>query len=273
MATVASLKDRYSEVSQRVADAATRAGRRPQDVLVVAVSKYTEPDQIRELMLLGHRDFGESRVQQLCQRAAMANEWIERAITMGRGTSGGADAASRVGSALPESVRWHMIGRLQRNKVRKAIECARLIHGVDSLRLAEEIQSVGLRRDVVVDILMQVNCSGEANKAGVAPPAARHLADQIDTMVNVRLRGLMTMAPLSDNPEDARATFARCRELFEDMRSVGVGDEQTFNILSMGMTNDFEVAISEGANVVRIGSAIFGEQETQGHEDEDEEEE
>ncbi|TVQ64013.1 MAG: YggS family pyridoxal phosphate-dependent enzyme [Phycisphaerales bacterium] len=252
MATVATLKDRYTEVTQRVAEAAKRAGRSPADVLVVAVTKYAEPEQVRELIQLGHMDFGENKVQQLAQRAAMAQEFLERSISLR--DSGGVPTSAN----LPESVRWHMIGRLQRNKVRKAIECARLIHGVDSLRLAEEIQAIALKRDVTVDILLQVNCSGEKTKGGVAPPAARHLAEQIDTMVNVRLRGLMTMAPHSDNPEDSRFTFTQCRELFEDLRAYNLA-EGAFNILSMGMTGDYEVAISEGANVVRIGSALFGE--------------
>jgi pyridoxal phosphate enzyme (YggS family) len=115
-----------------------------------------------------------------------------------------------------------------------------------------------LKREEPVDVLVQVNCSGEASKFGCPMPAAMHLAEQIDTMMQVRVRGLMTMAPLSDNPEDARATFRRCRELFEEIRKTGISGGK-FNILSMGMSGDFEVAIEEGANLVRVGSAIFGE--------------
>lgn len=263
MATAGTLKDRYEETCARVADAARRSGRRPQDVILVAVTKFAEPDEIRELVSYGHRDFGENKVQQLSQRAAQMAEWLSRSATLHKG-------GALEGPGLPESVRWHMVGRLQRNKVKKAIESARLIHGIDSLRLAEEIQVVALRKDATVDVLLQVNASGEGTKAGVSLPAALHLAEQIDTMVNVRLRGLMTMAPEVENPEEARPTFRRLRECFEDLKQAGVGaDHNQFNILSMGMTNDFEVAISEGANVVRIGSAIFGER-TGPADDEDE---
>ncbi len=263
MAIAGTLKGRYEEVRARVEDAARRSGRRPQDVVLVAVTKFAEPDEIRELIELGHLDFGENKVQQLAQRAAQVQEWLARSSSLRKGNA--------VESPdLPESVRWHMIGRLQRNKVKKAIECARLIHGIDSLRLAEEIQVAAMRKDLTVDLLLQVNCSGEASKQGIAIPAALHLAEQIDTMVNVRLRGLMTMAPIVENPEEARPVFSRLRECFEDLQQAGVGvDHGQFNILSMGMTNDFEVAISEGANVVRIGSAIFGER-TGPADDEDE---
>jgi pyridoxal phosphate enzyme (YggS family) len=152
-----------------------------------------------------------------------------------------------------------MIGHLQRNKARKVVEFVRLTHSVDSLRLAEELQALALKRDQVIEVLIQVNCSGEASKFGCPMPAAIPLAEQIHSMINVRLRGLMTMAPYSENPEDARPTFARCRELFEEMQTLGFTQEHPFNILSMGMSGDFEVAISEGANIVRVGTAIFGE--------------
>src|SRR5690606_15085360 len=155
-------------------------------------------------------------------------------------------------------VRWHMIGTLQRNKVRKIVESSRLIHSVDNLRLAEEIHAVAVRGERPVEVLLQVNCSGEPQKGGVAPAAAIALAEQIESMVNVRLRGLMTMAALSDNPEDSRPTFRRLRELFEEMEKCGFADGR-FNILSMGMSNDYEVAIEEGSNLVRVGTAIFGE--------------
>jgi pyridoxal phosphate enzyme (YggS family) len=246
------LASRYDAVRARIAAAAARAGRPPGDIVLVAVTKFAEPEQVRELIQLGHRDFGENRVQQLIQRAAQLEEYLSRQRVLPH-----ARAADRV----PE-VRWHMIGHLQRNKARKAIEFSRLIHSVDSLRLAEEIQAAALKRDRPVDVLIQVNCSGEETKSGCPVPAAVHLADQIDTMVSVRLRGLMTMAPLMDDPvaarEAARRTFARGREIFEDIRKTGVG-EGRFDILSMGMSGDFEEAINEGANMVRIGTAIFGE--------------
>lgn len=245
MTTLDTLRERYTDVKARIARAADRAGRAPSSVMLVAVTKYAGIDQVRELYQLGHRDFGENQVQQLLQRAAMFEEW--RARQTGHART----------SPLPDPPRWHVIGHLQRNKVRKAVEVARLVHSVDSLRLAEEIQSAATRLDRTVDVLVQVNASGERSKFGCAIAAAPHLAEQIDTMVNVRVRGLMTMAAPAADPEDARETFARTRELFEEISKAGIG-EGHFNILSMGMSSDYEVAVSEGANLVRVGSAIFG---------------
>jgi PLP dependent protein len=263
------LQERYEDVRGRIAAAAKRSGRSASDVMLVAVTKYAEPEQIRGLMNLGHRDFGENRVQHLVQQAAMVEEYLSRHRVLphaageraGSGDAGSllaAGAARGTGPGGEAPMRWHMIGHLQRNKVKKAVEFCRLIHSVDSLRVAEEIQQVALKREEPVNVLVQVNCSGERSKFGCPVPAALHLADQIDTMTYVRVRGLMTMAPYSDNPEKARPTFVRCRELFEEIRKTGVGDGQ-FNILSMGMSGDYEVAIAEGANIVRVGSAIFGE--------------
>lgn len=274
------LDDRYAKVRDRVAAAAERSGRRPDEVILVAVTKHAEPEQIRRLIELGHRDFGENRVQQLVQRAAMVEEHLQRVRvlpqTLGRAVSTVAGrtlleleraSTPTVGAGGREPVRWHMIGHLQRNKARKACEVSRLIHSVDSLRLAEELQNIALRRDKPIDILIEVNCSGEASKHGCPVPAAGPLAEQIDTMINVRVRGLMTMAAPTDNPEEARATFARCRELFDEIRQSGLAGT-AFNLLSMGMSNDYEVAIEEGANIVRVGTAIFGER---ANEPEDEE--
>lgn len=257
MAAVMTLKDRYEEVRSRVARAAERVGRTEQDILVVAVSKYAEVEQIMELIGLGHQDFGESRVQQLLQRKAMIDEWLQRRQTLpgvaeeARGRSGvlGEDRS-------PDEVRWHLIGELQRNKVRKVIEEVRLVHSVDSLRVSEEIQAAALKREEPVEVLLQVNCSGETGKHGVALPAAIHVAEQIDATTYVHLRGIMTMAPYSENPEDSRPTFERGRECFEEISDAGIAGDR-FNILSMGMSGDFEVAIDCGANLVRVGSALF----------------
>jgi pyridoxal phosphate enzyme (YggS family) len=161
-----------------------------------------------------------------------------------------------------------MIGSLQRNKARKVVEFVRLIHSVDSLRLAEELQLIALRKDQVFDVLVQVNCSGEKSKHGCPVPAALPLAEQIDTMINVRVRGLMTMAPYSTNPEDARPTFVRCRELYEELRTSNIS-RGNVDFLSMGMSGDYEVAISEGANLVRIGTALFGESKNPQPDDDD----
>ena len=242
--TEMTLSQRYDEVRGRIADAAVRAGRTSDEIFLVAVTKYTEMDQIRELVELGHRDFGENRVPQLVQRAAMIEEFIRRRAALGQ-------------DKVIEPARWHMIGHLQRNKARKLGDSARLIHSVDSLRLAEELQLVGLGYEKPIDVLIQVNIAGEESKSGCPLPACEPLADAIESMAHLRVRGLMTMAPYSENPEDSRIHFVRLRELFEDMAKVGFGDGM-FNILSMGMSGDYEVAIEEGANIVRIGSAIFG---------------
>lgn len=279
MTTLETLKDRYTEVRQRIADAARRFGRTPESVMLVAVTKTAEPDQIRELIKLGHADFGENRVQQLVQRAAIIDEWMARQRTMAgvqwqRGDTGDSlhGAAVKAGGGLPPVVRWHMIGHLQRNKARKAVELCRLIHSVDSLRLAEELQIIGLKREQPIEVLLQVNCSLESQKYGCAIAAAAHLAEQIDTMVHVQVRGLMTMAALGASPMETRKTFGRCRELFEEVRESGMAGTR-FNILSMGMSGDYEAAIEEGANMVRVGTSLFGEAKPgmgDGAEDEDE---
>ena len=236
------LAQRFADVKSRIAGAARRAGRRPEDVMLVVVSKSGTVDQVRELMQLGQVDFAENRVQQLVQRAAQLDEWRMRRIEL-------------AGEA--PLVRWHMIGSLQRNKVKKAIECTRLVHSVDSLRLAEEIQSAASRREVPVEVLVEVNVAGESSKAGVAPGAAKHLVAQVETMVNVRARGLMCMAPLEGGVDAARAAFERCREIYEDIRQSGAGGTR-FDILSMGMSGDFEVAVECGSNLVRVGGAVIG---------------
>lgn len=296
MATVETLESRYAQVKDRVAEAAARSGRRPQDVLLVAVTKYADMQQVRELIDLGHVDLGESRVQQLIQRAAQVEDMLQR-----RRELPGVAAAARqemapsaglfefplarpsraqpgTGPTPPDApggvsgkVRWHLIGHLQRNKVKKAIDVVRLVHSVDSLRLVEEIQGVAFKKDRVVDVLVQVNCTGEEGRFGCAVPAAMHLCEQVDSMIHLRVRGLMCMAPHAENPELSRPVFSRCRELFEDIKTRGVG-KPNFNILSMGMSNDYEVAIQCGANMVRVGSALFGEPQVEEQEvDEDDE--
>lgn len=252
--TELSLEQRYAAVKARVAAAAERAGRDPSRVILIAVTKYAEMDDIKKLVELGHRDFGENRVQQLTQRAAMIEEMLRRRQTLA-GTIGESGAET-------EMPRWHMIGTLQRNKAKQVVECTRLIHSVDSMRLAEELQSVGLKREQRIDVLIQVNVSGEESKFGCPVPAAEPLAAAMESMAYLRVRGLMTMAPHSDDPEASRPCFARLRDVYEDMAKFGFGDG-AFNLLSMGMSGDFEVGIEEGANLVRVGSAIFGERATE----------
>lgn len=218
---------------------------------MVAVTKNASPDQIRTLVDLGHTDLGENRVQQLTQRAAQLDEYLSRKRSLGNAVEG-------EHPPVPDRIRWHMIGHLQRNKVKQVVPLVNLIHGVDSLRLAEELHGYGARTDQVIDILMQINVSGEISKHGVAAPAAIHVAEQIDTMMHLRLRGIMCMAPHAETPEETRSVFSRAATIFHDIRSERIGGTD-FTVLSMGMSNDYEIAIEEGANVVRIGRALFGE--------------
>ena len=276
MTALMSLESRYREVKDKVGDAAQSSGRRPGEILVVAVSKYAEMDQIRELYRLGHRDFGESRVQQLVQRAAMLEEMQSREDALPNigeeqemELFAAAEGEGHSGSKLPRA-RWHMIGHLQRNKARKCVEAARLIHSVDSLRLVDEIHSVAFKLDKEVELLVQVNCTGEKQKYGCAVAAAEHLAEQIDSLVHLKVRGLMAMGPTSMDPGDTRATFERTKELFDEMVKLDLCDGR-FNILSMGMSGDYELAIECGANMVRVGSAIFGEADKADHEDDTDE--
>jgi pyridoxal phosphate enzyme (YggS family) len=151
-----------------------------------------------------------------------------------------------------------MIGHLQRNKVKQVVPLVHLVHSVDSLRLAEELHGYGAKHDLDIDVLLQVNVSGEASKSGIVPPAVIHLLEQIDSMMHLRCRGLMTMAPHHEGPEACRTVFRRLRELFDEARDCEWVDDR-FNVLSMGMSNDYEVAIEEGSNVVRVGRSLFGE--------------
>jgi len=226
-------------IRERVAQAAQRAGRSPNEIAVLAVTKTVDLDTIKNLIDAGVTELAENRAQRLCQRAEEVGAYLQRRR-----------------NELPGPVRWHMIGHLQRNKVKKVLEVAESIHSVDSLRLAEEINSRAEQAGRTVDILLEVNCSQEAQKYGVAVGAAVHLAEMICTLKHVRLRGLMTMAPMVKDPEGARPAFVRLRELFEEMRGEKIGGED-FRHLSMGMSQDFPVAVEEGATILRIGSAIF----------------
>lgn len=244
MARITPLAERLDEVRQRIAAACAKAKRSEREVLLVAVTKTAAPEQIREILQLGVGDLGESRVQVLQQRAAQINEFFQRRQAHGD-------------EAVAGQLRWHMIGHLQRNKVKPVLPLVSLIHSVDSLRLAEEIDQHAAKLGKRIPVLLQVNAGEEAQKSGVAVGAAVHLAEQIDSMPNVQLMGLMTMAPLTEDPEKARPVFARTREIFEEMRWHKIGGS-SLRHLSMGMSHDFEQAILEGATLVRIGTALFG---------------
>jgi pyridoxal phosphate enzyme (YggS family) len=237
--TKARIEKNLARVRETIAAACAKGKRSESEVSIVAVTKSVDGETIRNLADMGLTELGESRVQQLCERAeALASHMARRR------------------TAPTPTVRWHMIGHLQRNKVRAVMDVAGVIHSVDSLRLAEEINARAEHLGRTTDILLQVNCSQETQKFGVAVGAATHLAELISTLRHVRLVGLMTMAALSNNPEDARSTFVRLRELFEEMRGTKIGGE-ALRHLSMGMSQDYAVAVEEGATLLRIGTALF----------------
>ena len=245
MAKNSPLAEKLNEVRDRIAGAAAKAGRSPKDVTLIAVTKTAAPEQIREIVQLGVSDLGESRVQVISQRVPQLTEFLARQRTHGEA------------GAVPAKVRWHMIGHLQRNKVKPLLPLVDYIHSIDSLRLAEEIEQHAGKLGKRVPVLLEVNASEESAKTGVAVGAAVHLAEQIDSMQNVALVGLMTMAPLTDDLEKCRFVFGRTREIFEEMKWHKIGG-QNFRHLSMGMSNDYEVAIEEGATMIRIGTSLFG---------------
>ena len=237
------LSENYKRVRDRIAAACQRSGRRTADVRLVAVTKMIESDVIRSALEMGMEDLGESRVQELIKRAGMLNEHLTRRRKL--------DSED-----TPAEPRWHMIGHLQRNKVRPLLPWVHMIHAVDSLRLAEEISSEGTRIGKEFPILLEVNVSGEKSKFGIAVGAVSHLTEHIVGLPGLKIAGLMTMAPEVENPEETRQYFARLHEIFEDMKNERVVGPE-FRELSMGMSNDFEVAIEEGATMVRIGRALF----------------
>jgi pyridoxal phosphate enzyme (YggS family) len=233
------IEKNLSEIRENIATACARARRDPKDVSIVAVTKSADLEAIKNLLEAGLTELGESRVQQLIERAGELNAFLQRRR-----------------SASPMPVRWHLVGHLQRNKVKHVLECSTIIHSVDSLRLAEEINTKAQSLPQPVQIFLQVNCSQEAQKFGVAVGAAAHLAELIGTMPCLRLVGLMTMGPLTNNPEESRRAFARLRELFEEIqRDKMAGPE--FRHLSMGMSGDYSAAVEEGATILRIGTALF----------------
>jgi pyridoxal phosphate enzyme (YggS family) len=234
------LADRVARVEQSVAAACARSGRERGDVRLVVVTKSADFEAIKEVIRLGYSHLGENRVQQLKKVATQVSEFLQQ----------------EAGPGLPQEVHWHMIGHLQRNKVRQVLPTVELIHSVDTLRLAEEISGSAAKMNLSPKILLQVNTSNEPQKYGVPVGAATHLAEQIETLPNLKLIGLMTMAPLTRNADVIRACFTRARELYYEMRGEKIVGEQ-FTELSMGMSSDYEIAIEEGATILRIGSAIF----------------
>ena len=227
-----SVCENYLSVEEKVKEACRRAGRSRDEVTLIAVSKTKPMSMIEELLPLGVVDFGENKVQELTAKE----------------------------EALPSHIRWHMIGHLQRNKVKYIVDKAFLIHSVDSLRLAEAISQEAGKKNVTANILIEVNVAGEDSKFGVRPEETAALAEAISKLPNISVKGLMTIAPFVENAEENREVFRNLRKLSVDI------EEKKFNnvtmaVLSMGMTGDYEVAIEEGATMVRVGTGIFGERD------------
>ncbi len=229
-----SVTQNLSEIEARVNAACNRAGRDRSEVTLIAVSKTKPVPMLQEVYDAGARDFGENKVQEMMEKQEQ----------------------------LPSDIRWHMIGHLQRNKVRYLIGKTALIHSVDSLRLAEEISRLSVKAGVITDILIEVNIAGEETKFGTSRDEAVELVRSAAALPGLHICGLMTIAPYVDDPEDNRAYFHQIMELSVDIAKENI-DNVDMHIISMGMTGDFEVAIEEGATHVRVGTGIFGERDYQ----------
>lgn len=238
------LRDNVARVRRHIADACRRVGRAPAGVRLVGVTKYAPLEVLRELPAAGIVDLGESHVQQLVARAQACGpaqfDWPD---------ADGDEAAA----PLP---RWHMIGHVQRNKVKMLLPHARILHSLDSDRLATALAQHAQQLGVSVDAFIEINVPGEATKTGVAPDDAAPLAEAVARCPHIRLRGLMTMAPYDLNPEASRPHFARLRELLVKLRHQGLVGPDCVH-LSMGMSQDYVVAAEEGATFVRVGAALF----------------
>jgi len=237
----ADLRARLQDVRHRMAGAAARSGRDVREITLVAVTKTVPVGRIVAAYQLGLRDFGENRVQEARDKIPVVNKQVLPQQSHGTG----------------EGLHWHMIGHLQRNKVRHAIALFDIIHSVDSVRLAGEISRRCQARSITMPILLEVNVSGEASKYGFVPGDIEPAVADILTLPSLVLQGLMTIAPIVAVPDDARPSFERLRKLRD--RLADRFPEVDWLHLSMGMTDDFEVAIEEGATLVRVGRAIFGE--------------
>ncbi len=226
------IRENLDSVEERIENACLSCGRKRADVKLIAVSKTKPLTALQEAYSCGCRDFGENKVQELVDKY----------------------------EALPKDIRWHMIGHLQRNKVKYIVDKVYLIHSVDSLRLAEEIEKEAAKKGVTVNILAEVNVAGEESKFGTTVSEVTSLVEKIARMPHIRLKGLMTVAPYVEDSEQNRRFFAKLNQIYVDIIHKNI-DNVSMEELSMGMTGDYEVAITEGATYVRIGTGIFGERE------------
>lgn len=224
------LKENLANVEKNIEQACKNAGRSRDEVTLIAVSKTKPVEILQEIYDENIRDFGENKVQELCSKMEQ----------------------------LPSDIRWHMIGHLQRNKVKYIVGKVELIHSVDTYRLAEEINIQAKKQNVIVPILVEVNIAHEESKFGISAEDAILLVEEISKLENIRIKGLMTIAPYVENPEDNRLYFRKIKQLSVDITNKNI-DNVFMEILSMGMTGDYMVAIEEGATMVRVGTGIFGE--------------
>lgn len=224
------IRENLIQTRKNIEEACGRAGRTPEEIRLIAVSKTKPLEMLMEAYEAGVRDFGENKVQELADKY----------------------------DALPKDIRWHMIGHLQRNKVKYLVGKVHLIHSVDSLRLAQEIQKEAQKKQVEVDILVEVNVAEEKSKFGSTVEETLQLIQDIAVLPAVHIQGLMTVAPFVENPEENRRIFANLKQLAVDIMHKSI-DNVNMNVLSMGMTGDYQVAVEEGATCVRVGTGIFGE--------------
>ncbi len=224
------IKQQLLSIEQNIQKACKNAGRNREEVTLIAVSKTKPLEMLQEAYDADIRHFGENKVQEMCDKYEQ----------------------------LPNDICWHMIGHLQTNKVKYLIGKTTLIHSVDSLKLAAEIEKQAAKSDIIMDVLIEVNIANEETKFGISKQETLDLIKEISKFPHVRIKGLMTIAPYVENPEDNRCFFRQIKELAVDIDNQNI-DNVSMNILSMGMTGDYMVAIEEGATMVRVGTGIFGE--------------
>lgn len=223
------LCENLQRVEQKIRDACVRTGRSQEEVTLIAVSKTKPVEMLQEVYDAGAREFGENKPQELKEKY----------------------------SQLPSDIKWHMIGHLQTNKIKYIIERACMIHSIDSFHLAEAVSKEAVKRNLVMPVLIEVNIAKEDTKFGIIPEEAEKLIQQISKLPGIQVRGLMTVAPYTDCPEENRHYFADLRKLFVDIKAKNI-DNVDMRDLSMGMTGDYEIAIEEGTTMVRVGTGIFG---------------
>ena len=226
------IRENLHTVEENISAACDRSGRVREDVKLIAVSKTKPVEMLREAYDLGCRDFGENKVQELVDKY----------------------------DKMPKDIRWHMIGHLQRNKVKYIVDKVCMIHSVDSLRLAEEISKEAVKKNVTVSILVEVNVAEEESKFGTTSEDAISLVEAVSKLPNIIIKGLMTIAPYVENSEENRLYFAKLKQIYVDIIHKNI-DNVFMEELSMGMTGDYEVAIEEGATLIRVGTGIFGERQ------------